>query len=691
MSRRRDTLGDRGRAIARRVFGDRYGVALWLGLLVAFSLYWRVGIFIADTYTTANTLVAVAEGHLNVVETPYSLTLGSQPGLHHVGGELYGRNYGQVALAVPFVWAFRGLSALVAPRLLLLGLWSGLALAFVSQLGTLGSRHTGVSRRAILWGGSAVVTALFLLGVSSATALPDTALALAAFQFSTMLAAATTGLVLYRLVGLWHGRSVALAAGAAVGLASSVGFWASLPKRHVLVAALLLTTVYAFARSRIAYDDDRFRRALAFRAGAYLTAALVTWTHAFEGFFLVATLGVVDLVTARRNALADLLVIGCALFVGSLPMLLTNYLISGNPAKPPRLLPRVDGANAEFVPDTMFSDDGASGDSDTGAGTGGGDGASDGSDGSDGSDESGGNGGGDGNSRSEGGGDSSGETGGGGLGAIPVLAPLLAIVGRVGDVIGPAMAFVPAAIFGGFESLTDLGRMWHVFFRSGHIPSVRYHLNGHAIIELTLLESVPVLGALAAAPIYGVRLLRRRASEVGRLPSQYSPRAQTDLLVAALAVVFTVIYLERLPLYSQLTVRYLLPTVPLLLYAVARLPAVTGAARDATRWLVGGYAASALGGTALCLAVVAGLDLALGEVVQFHALLNLGGAAVCAAAVVGGTVAPDRVPSRVVAVGVALPAGLTTAFVALSGLLYFQYAPHALDVVRVAVEYLPAV
>jgi len=670
-----DGLGDRGRGVARRVFGDRYGVALWLGLLVAFGLYWRVGIFIADTYTTANTLAAVAEGHLNIVETPYSLTLGSQPGLHHVGGELYGRNYGQVALAVPLVWIFQALSALTAPRLLLLGLWSGLALAFVSQLGTLGNRHTGVSRRTILWGGSAVVTALFLVGVSSATALSDSALTLAAFQFSTMLAAATTSLVLYRLVALWHGRPVALAAGAAVGLASSVGFWASLPKRHVLVAALLLTTVYAFARSRLAYRDDRFRRALAFRAAAYLTAALVTWTHAFEGFFLVATLGVVDLTTARRNALSDLLVVGCALLVGSLPMLLTNYLIAGNPAKPPRLLPRVDGANAEFVPDTTFADDGSGG---SGAGSGG-------SGGVGGSGGDGGSGGAGGNSGA-GGGD-----GPGGIGAIPVLAPLVTVLRRVADVAGPAMAFVPAALLGGFESLTDLDRMFHVFLRSGHIPSVRYHLNGYAVIELTLLESVPVLGALAAVPIYGVRLLRRRAGEFGRLPSQYSPRAQTDLLVAALAVVFTVIYLERLPLYSQLTVRYLLPTVPLLLYAVARLPPVNGAARDATRWLVGGYVASTLGGIALCLAAVAGLDLALGEAVQFHALLDLAGAAVCAAAVVGGTVVPDRVPPRVVAVGVALPAGLTTAFVALSGLIYFPYGPHALDAVRIAVEYLPAV
>ncbi len=77
-----ERLTGRCRQVGTAIFGDRYGYVLWLGLLVTFGLYWRVGIFVTDTYTTANALVAVSNGHLHIVETPYSLTLGAQPGLH---------------------------------------------------------------------------------------------------------------------------------------------------------------------------------------------------------------------------------------------------------------------------------------------------------------------------------------------------------------------------------------------------------------------------------------------------------------------------------------------------------------------------------------------------------------------------------------------------------------------------------
>jgi len=667
MSRNLGRFRGRCRRFGRTVFGDRYGYALWLGLLVTFGLYWRVGIFITDTYTTANTLVAVSNGQLHITETPYSLTLGSQPGLHESGGRLYGRNYGQVFLAVPLVWALRALSTLVTPRLLLLGLWSGTALAFVSQLGVLGQRHTDTAKRTILWAGSTVVAILFLSGVLTATALPDTPLPIAAFQLSTMLAAATTSLVLYRLVGLWHDRSVALAAGVAIGIASSVGFWASLPKRHVLVGLLTLATVYLFARSRVAYADARFWLGLGFRAGAYLIAGLVTWTHAFEGFFLVATLAFVDLVTARRNSLLHLAVVGLGLFAGSLPMLVTNFLISGNPVEPPRLLPSVGGANVEFTPDT-------GGDSGTGGGSGAGAGSDGGADG--GNSDAGG---------SSGSGSEGGDTG------TPVLTPLLGLFERIMGPAAPAMTFVLDAVSRGLGVLTTPGRISQIFFRSGSAQGINYAPNSYEAIELTMVEAVPLFGAVAALPVVMIRSVSHRIRRWSVLPSQYSPRTQTDILVAALACVFTLIYLSRLPLHTQLTVRYLLPTVPLIMYGIVRIPAVHEAAGDAKRWLTGGYAVSTVGGLILGLGAVAGLDLALGEAVQFHALLNLGGAAVCAGIVLAHTLVPDRVPFRVVALGLALPAGLTTAYLFLSGLVYFQYGPFALDSVRALATHLPAV
>ncbi|KAA9410883.1 hypothetical protein EGO51_14095 [Haloarcula hispanica] len=670
-----ERLTGRCRQVGTAIFGDRYGYVLWLGLLVTFGLYWRVGIFVTDTYTTANALVAVSNGHLHIVETPYSLTLGAQPGLHEAGGRLYGRNYGQILLAVPLVWALQALSVLITPRLLLLGLWSGTALVFVAHVSVLGQRHTNVAKRTVLWVGSGLVAVLFLVGALAATALPGTSLPIAAFQISTMLAAATTSVVLYRLVGIWHDRSVALAAGVAIGIASSVGFWASLPKRHVLVGLLILTTVYLFARSRVAYADAEFRLGLGFRAGAYIAAGLVTWTHAFEGFFLVVTLALVDLVTARRNSLLHLAVAALALFLGSLPMLVTNFLISGNPVKPPRLLSAVGGANVEFTPETG-GDAGTGGGSGTGgtegAGTDGGTGG--GSDGSDGG--------------SSGGSDSTGADSDTGT---PIITPILGLFDRIMGPAAPAMVFVSDAVSRGLDVLATPERLSQIFLRSGSAPQINYTPNSYEAIELTMVEAVPLFGAVAALPVVLVRSAVQRMRQWNVRPSYYSPRTQTDMLVATLATVFTLVYLSRLPLHTQLTVRYLLPTVPLIMYGVVRIPAVHETVSDAKRWLAGGYAASTIGGLLIGLGVVAGLDLALGEAVQFHALLNLGGAGVCAGAVLGRILVPDRVPSRVVALGLALPAGLTTAYLLLSGLVYFQYGPFALDFIRVLTPHLPAV
>ncbi|WP_236044770.1 hypothetical protein [Haloarcula nitratireducens] len=226
----------RARRLLWRVFGDRPGLLLWLGVLCWFGLTWRVGIFIQDTYAVANALVALADGHLHVTELRYSITLGSQPGLHQYGGRLYGRNYGQLALAVPLVWALEGLSVIVAPRLLLASLWAGLGLAFVAQA----SRLDGFDRERTRIVGSVVVALLFAGSVLTATDFSRDRLALAALQLSTMVAAATACLVCYRLLGTLHDQRVGLAAGVALGVATPVGFWATIPKRHTVVACLTI-------------------------------------------------------------------------------------------------------------------------------------------------------------------------------------------------------------------------------------------------------------------------------------------------------------------------------------------------------------------------------------------------------------------------------------------------------------------
>jgi len=282
------TDGLRGRLVAagRWIFGDRPGLVLWLGLVCWFGLTWRVGFFIQDTYAVANTLVAMADGQLHVTELRYSLTLGSQPGLHQYGGRFYGRNYGQLALAVPLVWALEAGAVVVAPRLLLTGLWAGFGLVLVTQLAEFGRFDRGRTRAV----GSVLVVAVFVASVLTATALPADRLALAAFQLSTILLAATAGLLLYRLVDHFHGRRAGLAAGVVVAVATPVGFWSTLPKRHTLVAALVLGVVYAFAVSRSREGDAALRA----RAGAYAMAGYITWVHAFEALFVVVVLATVE-------------------------------------------------------------------------------------------------------------------------------------------------------------------------------------------------------------------------------------------------------------------------------------------------------------------------------------------------------------------------------------------------------------
>jgi len=666
-----DTSKRRLIAAGRWCFGDRPGLVLWLGLVCWFGLTWRVGFFIQDTYAMGNTLVALADGQLHVTELRYSLTFGSQPGLYEHQGQAYGRNYGMLALAVPLVWVLEAGATVVAPRLLLVGLWSGFGLLFVTQVAEF-DRFDRDRTRAV---GSLLVVLLFAASVLTATALPINRLPLAALQLSTILVAATAALVLYRLVGRFHGRRAGLAAGATLGIATPVGFWATLPKRHTAVAALVLGVVYAFAVSRSREGDAALRA----RAGAYALAGYITWIHAFEALFVVAVLGAVDLLTARDRSLRALAVVGLVLLIASTPMLATNYAISGNPAQPPRLLGGIS-YDAEFSPTPAGTE--SNGATPRGSSTTPTDGGSATPTG---------------NEAASGGGQTNSTTGSGGTatpgatatvadGGGPAPPPVLDTIRAGTDTVS---TFAGDAVVSGFAVLTQPDRLWHIFVRSGAIPSVSYGNNDYEAIDLAVLEAMPVLGALVALPVLVGRRLQAVADRSlwALDPRDWRPARQTDLLVIALGVVLTVVYLPRLPLFSTLTVRYLHPVMALGAYGVWRVPAARAGLSD-TRWVVGSYLTGLAVALVVLLGGVGGLGLAVGEAVQYNALWSLAAAAVCAVAVVGWTVSA-RVSDRVVAVGVALPAGFTTASLLLSGLVYFRYGSYAFDVVRVLADLFP--
>ncbi|WP_225333141.1 hypothetical protein [Halomicrobium urmianum] len=689
---RRSPVGDWARRGGRLVFGDRAGLALWLGLTVVLALTWRVGVFVTDTYTVANAMVAVGDGHLAIHEVRYSLTMGTMPGLHEVDGTLYGRNYGQAVLSLPLLLALEAGAVVAQPGLLLAGAWS-LAVVWLARL--FGDAFGRPSVRA---GGAALGLVAFAVHVAVGAPVERELLPLVALQGTSLFAAAGVGLFTYRIL-VPTGRRLAVAAGVATALASPVAFWATIPKRHVVVTALLFAGLLCFATSRRA-DGRRGDLAL---AGAYCATGLVAWVHAFEGFFLFVGLAAVDRLTERatRRRLATSVV---GLTLGLLPVLVTNVLISGNPIRPPRLLPGVGVGDVELTPSVgedglVPTTEGGSGDAggtgDPMGGEGSGSDASDGA-GPGGDGDSTGSGGTDGGDGGSGGSTDGGSTGGGLLDGVDFEPPSV-----VTDEMLYIAGFVWTTVAEGVAAIQKGEWLWHVLVRSGRIPGLRYAENGHEAVELAVLEAAPLLGALLAAPVVAARRLRRRmgalrSGRTGAVKSavssvrRLSPAAQTDLLAVAWLGTFLVIYASRLPLFSQITARYVLPVMPLGVYLVARLPPVAAAVSARTRVAVVAYGLAVLGGGALLAGTLTALDAAVGEAFQFHALVGLGAAALAGAVVAGRTIRPGRVSHRVVAAAVGTTAGATTAFYLLAGVEYVQYGPAAVGLARAFEALLPA-
>jgi hypothetical protein len=245
------------------------------------------------------------------------------------------------------------------------------------------------------------------------------------------------------------------------------------------------------------------------------------------------------------------------------------------------------------------------------------------------------------------------------------------------------------AVVNGLDALRDPQRLYHTFIRGGWIPTLDYAVNDFETVELTLLESFPLCAALLWIPVVASRQLRSVGNRAGIwaiVPS--TPAGQTDLLAASYAVVFTVVYLPRLPLISQITVRYILPVVPLILYGVVRFSVVHQAIDQRVRVLVGSYLASLLVGGVTVLVVLFSLEPASGEVMQLHALLGIAAGAVGALAILAEPLHKRR---DIVALGLGAPAAATTLLVWYTGLVYFQYGPFALDLVQVLTGWLPTV
>jgi len=600
------------------VFGDRVGLTLFFSGLVFFMFHWRVGIFITDTAAIGNTLVNVVEGRLHIAVTPFADL--EAPGTYVSDGIPYGRNYGIVFAAVPVLWAIEATSAIIAPKVLVVALWSLLVVGIAVQVG-----HV-LDRPRVTTGGSILAVGLYVANVSVATPIPERMYPIMALQIVTMIAAALTGVALYRLVAAIYGRRLGLFAGCAVVVGTPVGFWASLPKRHAFTALPPIITAYLLYQSRQSTTVVDLRR---YRALAYVPVGLTAWIHAPEALMLFVALFVVDIATADRNDPRTFAVVGSVFFLSLLPFFVTNTLIAGNPLKPPRMLPAYGTASGDLgLADSVGG-------------------------------------------------------GGGGFLAGTVL-------GRViGNVINVTIVFGSLLTDGATVLVTDSTRLFEVFGRSGYQPAVAAE-DGFDAINLTVLESAPLLAGLAAVPV----VLARKLSADGEWTVRQHfrrPVGAVDAFIALYALLIVLLYITRLPLHAQVTVRYLHPLFPVGIYGLVRVVAVRDVLRDHARLAGVSYLAALLVGGQLLVLGLAAMDPGLGEAVQFHAVLGLSLGLLLAVWVVAGSLS-DAVPDEPGAVLLALTAGGGTVFLLLSGIEYFDYAgPFALPIVRVLAEALTLV
>ena len=576
------------------VFGDRLGLIVFLAAIAVYLSYWRIGMLINDTYTVANTLVAVADGQFHVERAVYGPHL-ETPGMGTRDGRYYGRNYGQVFLALPFLWAIQGIAAVADLRVALAASWAFSLLGLAHLVGAELDRPTVGTY--VGCGGALVV---FVAVLASTTTIDATQHYIIALQLQTMVAAALVGVVCYRLLHRCYARRVGFAGGLAASLVTPVGFWAQFPKRHVLVTLCVVSTVYLLYRSREGDGVD-----VRFRATAYVPVGIAAWISAAEGLILLFALLAVDVPTAGRDV-RSLMTAGVTCVLAVVPMFITNLFVTGNPAEPPRVL--TAGGSGSLA---SRGDGGDSG--------GGGSGGSTAADGGAGS-----------------------ETGN------EILDTFLGGFDVFFDLIGR----------GAGSSLMDLDRLYSTFIRGGYIPSIAYHDAGEAI-RLSFLEAMPLAAALIAVPIIAARSdVGGRFKGMVERP-RFSAVRTVDAFTMVYAFILTLVFLPRLPLHATITVRYLLPLFPLSIYGLFRLPAVRRVIEDRLLACGFTYLGGVLIGGQFLVVYFWTTDAARGEAVQTHALLSLAMAALVAGWAVAdaGGYRNDRLGA--VALGLAAASGTT--------------------------------
>lgn len=540
--RRVDADGERRAQVLTVLFGDRRGLALFLGSLAFLFTITRLGVFITDTNTIANAFVALTEGHLPVERVVYGPTIES-PGMSRIGGDWYGRNYGQLVFSLPAYALITAISAVADLQIAIAAAWSLLLLALALQVGRCLDRDVLFS---VVGAVSALV--LFVGNIAFATPVDPVLRHMLALQFTSMLAGAAIAVVVYRLVATLTTARRGLVTGGLILLATPIGFWSPIPKRHVFTTLFVVIAIYALVRSRTARTDRR----RFFHAGGYGAAGLLAWVHAPEGLVLFVSLLVIDVITQPAVNRQYLGTVAAGFTVSLVPMLVTNLLVVGDPFVPPRLLRSGDVIRSIAEP--------------------------------------------------------------AGVAMAGFHTDLLEKVLSVAMVFGNLL-------LGGVSTIVEHPeQVYHTFVRSGYVAASSWV--EEEAINLSIAESAPLVAGILAIP--AVALTRARRSGLS-LPEgrPTGPKATAGVFLAVFGLLLTLVYIERLPLHAQVTVRYLLPLFALGTLATMLFTPVGRATTTHTGTFLWALTAGVLLGGQVLLVVVVQLDLAVGEAFQFHALLGL--------------------------------------------------------------------
>lgn len=637
-----DAIGERA---LRILFGDRIGAAIFLGAIAFFSIYWRIGFFSTDNYAVANTLVSVANGHLYVDRIVYGPPSGITPGMHIEGGRLYGRNYGLITAALFVLLMLNGVSVVVDPRIFIVGAWSLAVLGVILFIGIRLDRHR---EAAVLGSGTAL--ALFSVNTIIATPLSPHWFPLVALQVTTMIAAAMIAVFTYRLLTRIHDRRLGVLAGVAVFIATPVGFWASIPKRHNITTLLVVLTVYCVYRSREAKTLDE---AVRFRAMAYAWVGLTAWVHPAEALVLLVAVVPVDLLTARSNRPRQLVIVGGVFLLSVVPFLVTNTLIAGEPFKPPRMLSNYRGQTTLAA--TEHHDGIVSG----------GNGIAEGSNPS----------------------SNSGRSATNRQARAGTLTRELIEVGQdsVAAVLVGFGFFIDLFVRSINDRLTQPTRLVQVFIRSGYIDGLTAH--DERAINLSVLEAMPLAGTLFTTPILVWKRIQRERGfnretlrSIGRNPAKTA-----DVLAMLILVLFTIMYLGRIPTHHMLTVRYLHPVYPLSIYFIARLEIVRRVTKREWKRLVGSYGCTVLVGIPAYIGALMATDAVLSEAVQLYGSVSVLVGTGVAVWAIGASLTGDRERTGAIMLGIA--AATMTVYVVVSGLGFFAFTDEfALPIARAIAE-----